>query len=224
MSLHKSIFISFGLGALLTACGSDKTQPTGTGGAPGNGPGTCGTDCVHIDYSCYENMPTVSFKTDLLPMFGLACVQGDCHGAYENAPRAGLNLGYKCTFDTNAKWKCTFPTAPDPSGDMTKPAPDDPILATIYASVTGVAATVTDGSVKRVVPGDPANSFLMLKLADQQNSMGYTCMNQDPSHETPPAPKCGVSMPQSQELYCQGAYRPRFDAIATWIAQGAPNN
>jgi hypothetical protein len=77
--------------------------------------------------------------------------------------------------------------------------------------------------VKRVVPGDPANSFLMLKLADQQNSKGYTCMNTDPSHETNPGP-CGVSMPQNQDPYCGGTYRPRFDAIAAWIAQGAPNN
>jgi hypothetical protein len=31
-------------------------------------------------------------------------------------------------------------------------------------------------------------------------------------------------MPQNQELYCDGTYRARFNAIAYWIAQGAKNN
>jgi hypothetical protein len=253
MSFQKAIFFSFGLGSALAlaGCGGTSSSP-GTGGAGGIAPGGggagmagaggsgaggtggggtsgggggatsgCGTDCMHIDYSCYKGMAPVSFKTDILPMFGLSCVTSDCHSPRDH--KAGLNLGNKCAYDANAKWKCTFPAAPVDPNDSTKPAPDDPIIMDIYNSVMGVAMTVNGGTVKRVVAGDPGNSFLLLKLADQQNSKGYMCTNADPSHESSPPP-CGVAMPQNQELYCQGTYRPRFDAIAAWIAQGAMNN
>ena len=93
-----------------------------------------------------------------------------------------------------------------------------------YSRGGASSSTVTDGSVKRVAPNDPGNSFLILKLADQENSKGYTCMNQDPTHEDNPGP-CGLSMPQGgATLYCEGTDRKKFDAIAAWIAQGAQKN
>jgi hypothetical protein len=155
-------------------------------------------------------------------MFGLSCVVSDCHSPRDQ--KAGLNLGNKCAYDANAKWKCTFPEFPDPSGDTSKPQPDDEAtIAAIYASLLAPAFTVNGGLVKRVVPGDPANSFLVLSLADKQNTRGYSCTNQDPSHESNPPP-CGTFMPQNQDLFCDGAYQPRFDAVVRWIAQGARNN
>ena len=211
-----------GSGAL-GAGGSGAFGAGGSGafGALGAG-GAFTSGCPPIDFSSYATGETISFRNDVLPMLGLSCVAADCHGAYETAPRAGLNLGNKCVYDMNAKWKCTFPNAADPL-DPTKPAPDLPIANQIYASMMEPATTVVSPRVRRIVPGDPANSYLMLTLADQQNTRGYTCENQDPSHESNPPP-CGVSMPQNQDLYCQGTYRPRFDAIARWIAEGAPNN
>jgi hypothetical protein len=176
--------------------------------------------CDSFDDPGYRNGPIISFRNDLLPMFGLSCVVSDCHSPQDR--KAGLNLGYKCAYDQNAKWKCTFPTFPDP--DLTKPQPDDEAtVAEIYADLLGPAATVANGLVKRVAPGDPANSFLVLSLANKQNSRGYACVNQDPSHESNP-PQCGISMPQNQDIYCQDVYQPRFDAIVRWIAQGARNN
>ena len=162
----------------------------------------------------------VSLRNDLLPLFGLSCVVSDCHSPRDH--KAGITLGNKCAYDMNAKWKCTFPTAPDPMGDPTKPAPDDEALvAMIYKDLTDPAMTVNGGAAKRVVPGDPANSFFLLKLADQENSKGYACTNQDPSHESSPPP-CGVAMPRTRPLLT--ARPARFNAVAYWIAQGAKNN
>ena len=177
-------------------------------------------DCEHIDYSSYGKGETVSFRDDLLPIFGFSCVLSDCHNSDKKA--AGLYLGHKCAYDTTAKWDCRFPTTA-PS-DPLQPAPDDDqTIMDVYTSLLGNSETVTSPTVARVAPGDPANSFLILKLANQQNSKGYTCTNTDPSHESSPPP-CGVSMPQNADLFCQGTSRVKFDAVAEWIAQGAKNN
>jgi len=219
-------------GAAGTATGAGGSGPAGGGGGAPAGGGSAGAaqggggigmGCMDINYDAFKTGgDMISLWQDLLPLFGLSCVVSDCHAPKDH--KAGLNLGNKCAYDVNAKWKCTFPAMPDPSGDPTKPAPDDETLVnTIYTDLLAPAMTVTNGSVKRVVPGDPANSFFLLKLADQQNSKGYMCMNQDPSHESSPPP-CGVSMPQNQDKYCTASYRARFNAIAYWIAQGAKNN
>jgi hypothetical protein len=217
--------------------GADAINPPGGGSgglAAGGGPaasgsggvGTAGTsgggaaDCMHIDYSAYAAMPAVSFRQDILPIAGFACTLSSCHSPRN--PKAGLNLGNRCAFDTSSKWKCTFPPAPQDPNDLTKPAPDDEsTVAAVYASITAPSTTVNGGAVMRVKPGDPANSFLVLKLADQQNSRGFMCTNQDPASGVSP---CGTSMPLDQDLFCEGSYRARFDAIAAWVAQGAKNN
>lgn len=245
MASKKISFACFVCAAVLAACSSSSKQNGGTGdklgsdgggdggkngaggstskaGSTGTGASGSGstTDCSSIDYSSYGKGDPVSLKDDLLPMFGLSCVTSDCHAPKDK--KAGLNLGNKCAFDANAKWKCTFPAMADP--DPTKPQPDDDMtVMDIYTSLMGDSETVQSPTVKRVAPGDPGNSFLILKLADQQNSKNYTCDNQDPSHESSP-PACGVSMPQNGDLYCQGSSRAKFDAIAEWIAQGAKNN
>jgi hypothetical protein len=158
-------------------------------------------------------------------MFGLSCVTSDCHNSADNSPRAMLKLGHKCAYDMNAKWKCTFPPAPaDPNDLAGMPAPDDMATVTaIYQNlVMAPATTVNGGAMKRVAPGDPAHSFLMLKLGNKQNSSGLACTNQDPSHGTGAA--CGDSMPLNADPWCDGSTRPKFDAIAQWIANGAPMN
>jgi hypothetical protein len=164
--------------------------------------------------------PAISFRDDILPIFGLSCVTSDCHDPHD--AKAVLNLGYKCLYDAGAKWRCTFPVQSNPDPGMAQPD-DEATIADIYASLLAPAATVATPTVYRVKPGDPENSFLVLKLANQQNSRGYTCFNQDPSHESNPPP-CGVSMPQGGDSFCSGTSRARFDAIVAWIAQGAPDN
>jgi hypothetical protein len=213
-----------GAGGGLVGGGGGAPPTGGAAGAAGGAAGAgLGTGCDDINYDAFKTGgDPISLRQDLLPMFGLSCVVSDCHAPKDH--KAGLTLGNKCAYDMNAKWKCTFPPMPDPSGDPSKPAPDDEaMVAQIYKDLLDPAVTVNGGMVKRVAPGDPANSFFLLKLADQQNSKGYMCTNQDPSHESSPPP-CGVSMPQNQEKYCTASYRARFNAIAYWIAQGAKNN
>jgi hypothetical protein len=73
----------------------------------------------------------------------------------------------------------------------------------------------------------PETSFLVQKLAGTENAQGYQCTNQDPSHDvldpkTNAAAPCGDPMPLiAAARWCEGTSRKRFDAIATWIAQGA---
>jgi hypothetical protein len=214
-------------GTTMAAAGATGVAGTGTAGTTGAAGATTaggpGTTCATTNLMGYMNNPAmpISFTTDILPMFGLSCVTSDCHNSNETAPRAGLQLGYKCAYDATAKWKCTFPTAV-PS-DPTQPAPDGP--ATVMAVYQSLMApsTTAQGAMARVKPGDPYNSFLMLKLADQENSRGLSCMNQDASHETNPGP-CGVNMPQGADPWCDGDTRSKFDAIGQWIANGAPMN
>ena len=220
-----------------TACGAHDAAPVGAGGATGitsSSGGSAGVsgaagaagagaveDCAHIDYASYASAPMVSFRDDVLPIFGLSCTVSDCHRPMDH--RAGLILGYKCTPDTTAKWQCTFPAAPTTDGDDTMPQPDDAAtIATVRTSLLSAATTVNGGGVPRVSPMHPEASFIMQKLAGTQNAQGYTCTNQDPSHPaTNMVLPCGDSMPLDGGQWCEGTSRRRFDAIAAWIAQGA---
>ncbi|HVW30733.1 MAG TPA: hypothetical protein VHC69_35495 [Polyangiaceae bacterium] len=206
-----------------TTGAAGTTGTAGTTGAAGAGTGGPGTTCADTNLMGYTpNAMPISFTTDILPMFGLSCVTSDCHNSNEQAPRAGLQLGHKCAYDATAKWKCTFPTTA-PS-DPTQPAPDDPTtVMAVYQSLMAPAETVMGAGMARVKPGDPYNSFLMLKLSDEENSRGLTCTNTDASHETNPGP-CGVNMPQGSDPWCSGSDRAKFDAIGQWIANGAPMN
>ncbi len=228
-----------------TACGAHDTGPVGTGGAAGQGAGgTTGVtsasggnaggsseagasgagtveDCAHIDYASYASAPAVSFRNDVLPIFGLSCTLSDCHRPTDH--RAGLVLGYRCTPDKTAKWSCQFPTTPTTDGDDTMSQPDDAAtIAMVRTSLLSPATTVNGGAVLRVAPMHPESSFIMQKLAGTQNTQGYTCTNQDPSHPaTTMVLPCGDSMPLGGGKWCEGTDRVRFDAIAAWIAQGA---
>jgi hypothetical protein len=236
MSFEKWNLIRFGIGSalLLSACGGGDGGKQGTGGAAGmggaggvgaaGGGGVAGgsagmaSDCAHLDYASYKGGDAVSFKDDVLPIVGFACTASSCHNP--DTHKAGLNLGWHCNYKPSVKWTCEFPAVPDPDNQTTKPD-DAATIAAVYASLTMPATTVNGGTVMRVAPGDPENSFLVVKLANLQNMKGYMCTNQDPAASSEP---CGTSMPISADPYCQGSTRPRFDALARWIAQGAPNN
>jgi hypothetical protein len=221
MTTTKPSFILVAIASALALAACSKSSDGG-GGSTAADTGAAPADCKHIDYSSYGAGDAVSFKDDVLPIFGLSCTVSGCHRPDQH--EAGLNLGYRCTFDTTAKWKCAFPATEtnDPT-DFSKAHPlDAKIVSDVYTSVMAAATTVDNGTVKRVVPKDPGNSFLLLKLDDQENDKGYACTNQDKSHEDNPGP-CGVSMPQGAATLCDSD-RDKFDAIARWIAQGAPNN
>lgn len=231
--------------ALVAACGSDPASPGGMGGAAGTlGSGGSGAaagmassggsagaggapmaDCDHIDFASYAKAPPVSFRSDVMPIFGFQCTLSSCHRPADH--KAGLVLGYRCAPDMSAKFGCRFPTAPtyiegSTSIDATKEQPlDEATVAMVRMSLLSPAETVNGKTVARVAPMHPEASFILQKVAGTQNKQGYTCTNQDPRYSQDP---CGILMPLGGEPMCQGSYRPRFDALAAWIAQGAPDN
>jgi hypothetical protein len=239
---------SIAFAVLVSACGANDTAAPGVGGAAGaagianqfsggasgvggattaggeTGGGGAPADCAHIDFASYATAPKVSFRDDVLPIFGLSCTLSDCHRPTDH--RAGLNLGYRCAPDPTSKWLCRFPTAPTTDGDDGMPQPDDAAtIAAMRASLFAPANTVNGGAVARVSPMHPEQSFLLQKLAGTQNAQNYMCTNQDPSHSTTSMVlPCGDSMPLGGDLWCEGKPRARFDAIATWIAQGAQDD
>jgi hypothetical protein len=204
------------------------------GSLRGGGQAEAGVPC---DISFQDLDPTpVSFTTDVMPIFGFGCALSDCHNSNDAAPRAGLQAGPKCRFDPNAG-QCGYPATAPPNGDpITSPQPLTPqTVQAVYANLLLPATTVSGGSVQRVVPGHPEESFLLMKLSNTQALHGYTCVNQDTSHEGgDSAPPCGVGMPgpgpgaaslcevSSPGTSIEG--QPAFDIVARWIAQGAPAN
>jgi hypothetical protein len=216
MSFQKALLISLGLGTLCGAagCSAKADAPDGTGGAGGE------TGCSTIDYASYKTGATVSFKNDIMPIFGSACATSSCHNVHDHI--AGLNLGVRCTPPPKGVTVCTFPDTVDTSGNSSNPpAPLTPqIISDAYTSLMQASTTVQAGNVMRVVPGDPEKSFVIQKVTGTQGDQGYTtCKSQDSSHAVTPDP-CGDSMPLGT-LLCEGSSRPRFDMLARWIAQGA---
>jgi hypothetical protein len=225
MSFRKALVIFLGLGTACAAAGCSSSSP-GTDGSGGSTGGGGAPSCDGIDFAAYSTPPIPSFKTDIMPIFGLSCTASDCHNSHDK--KAGLDLGWKCDYMAATK-TCVFPAMVDPntmSANPSKPL-TQAVLDAVHASLMAQATTVIppSASVPRVIPNNAEHSFLIEKVSDTQNKQGYTCKNQDPSHET--APKaCGESMPlpQGSEPLCSGTNRPRFDLLARWIAQGAPNN
>lgn len=163
------------------------------------------------------NEAPVSFRGDLMPIFGLSCAASQCHGAEPR--KASLFLGPRCAFDADARWKCTFPTLSSP--DASKPQPlTEEIVQEVYTGLLGPSATAP--AVRRVTPGAPGASFLVDKLMNTHNGKGYACVKQDPRASG----ECGDLMPLNSS-FCSPTSTTgpsRVSAIAAWIAQGAPNN
>jgi hypothetical protein len=156
----------------------------------GDGGNGGGETCPH-DYSKFDGTtPTVSFSQDVLPIFRRSCgISSVCHGDLAKSS-AGLYMGPKTS-------------AADPT---------DQERADVVAGLTQASATAPE--LKNVEPGDPANSFLMIKTDACQNAHGLNCTAQPGAESSDP---CGDPMPQT------GGKLPASerDIIRRWIAQGA---
>ena len=140
--------------------------------------------CPPLDqFKASADGPEVSFRKDVLPNITLGCDVDTCHGS-----KGSGNLKL---------------SNPDTVG-LEKAA------TTIYGNLVNKAADAHK-TMKRVVPGDPNNSFLMHKLDGDQCALDATTCNHD---------DCGVSMPQDGDLL------PDTDraVIRKWIMQGAKDN
>lgn len=181
---------------------------TSSGNGTGSNNTTCDPKspptCKALDYTTLDSA-TVSFASDLFePIIRPTCNTNSCHGIpltqrTSDYPGAGLYLGPATTNDTT----------------------DDITLRTmIVGELLGNSTTAP--SAKIVVPNQPANSFLMLKLTGCQNTANLSCTVQSADvSETDTG--CGDTMPapcfaQMSDLTLTDAQIATF---ARWIAQGA---
>jgi len=201
---HLVLIVPSLLALPLAACSSTSTA--GSGGSSGD----CKTvTCKAIDYTNLDATP-VSFKNDIFtPIIRPTCNTSSCHGlplnrATADLPGAHLYLG------------------PQPT-DSSVPI-DDNLMGQINTELT--SASHTAPTMKIAAAGDPANSFLMLKLTGCQNSKGLSCTLQSADiSETKSG--CGDTMPPTCYSQMNDVTPPseaQLTTIARWIAQGAKNN
>jgi hypothetical protein len=167
-------------------------------GAAGLLSAACGpstpADCY--DYTTFNSTtPTVSFRTDVLPIFRNSCgLSMVCHGNPNPSVPAQHYYGPK----------------------NSDPAPSDTDIAAILAGAVGKAA-VAEPDMKIIAAGDPANSFMMYKLdADPMNPLSVNCAKLTCLKDM----SCGTGMPQAGDILPAD----KRDTIRRWIAQGAKDN
>ncbi len=135
----------------LAGCGGG-TSTSGGGGGSSCGLGADGC----FDYTCFTaDMPTVSFKADVLPIFRTSCgLSASCHGS-ETGPAGQHYLGPK----------------------NSDPAPTAAQIQKIFDQSVGQMPVVNAG-MNLITPKDPAHSFMMYKL-DGLKCSKLTCASDD---------------------------------------------
>ncbi len=139
----------------LAGCGGGTAGSTGAGG--GGGGSSCGLDgegC--FDYTCFKgDSPTVSFKTDVLPIFRTSCgLSSSCHGG-ESGPAGQHYLGPK----------------------NSDPAPTAAQIQKIFDQNVGQMPAVNAG-MNIITAKDPEHSFMMYKL-DGLKCTKLSCASDD---------------------------------------------
>lgn len=182
-------------GASLFGCsGGDDSSNPGTGGSGGGG-GSNGTGGIQstgcysgFDYGSYTPGATArTLTTDVVPIFTVSCALAGCHATGSTHPFLG------------------------PGNGMT---PTSAQIMAIRSELVGVTA-LEFPSAKLVVAGDPANSWLMLKVdASPSGSISCSCPSNSLTVATLP---CGTSMPQGGPQL--GA--DKRGLIRDWIKGGA---
>jgi hypothetical protein len=201
------------IGVLVSAaaCGdpdpADDT-PADSGPLP---PAICDTDSAAI---ASRAPPEVSFRRDVMPIFGQSCNLSACHDP--DKPEAELRLGVRCV---TANGRCVFPDAPGARPNDPQPLTEDEVTV-VLANLVDVESRTVPG-LNVVTRGDIDQSFLVRKIAGDFRDQGYVCTDLDPTDDHP----CGVAMPWNSPALCLGTNgQARFDLIAAWIIQGAQDN
>lgn len=224
-TLHLGLGLLLGLS--LPACsdgGNSSDNNTGDGGN-GSGSGSAnansggGEPTCDVDFSRLDGADPVSFRSDVMPIFGLSCNTSQCHDA--DRPKAQMYLGPRCKYNADSG-ECVFNQEGQPPQDgldMEDPL-TDMVVQQILSNIVS-AASATAPALNRIEPGDPGNSFLIDKIADRQDDLSVDCTPQDPTA----VGQCGSPMPPPSATLClQKNGQGRFDTIATWVLQGAADN
>ncbi len=169
---------------------------TGEDGGEESGTATC---TAYVSTTSLTT-PTVSLKTDVLPIFQQSCgISGStCHGMFQGGMQ---NL-----------YLAEAMAAMDGDGDA----------GAIVMGIVGVKSE-EDPSMNIVTAGDPANSFLMHKLDGDLCTLASQCEAADGAifmGTTTVTTPCGATMPYLNSLLTTD----ERDTIRRWIAQGAMDN
>jgi hypothetical protein len=198
--MNKNVFAWVLGGGLLLACTSAKPpdQANGSGGNGGSsgGGGDCSTPTCPVTTDV-SNAEPVSFRDVLFAdgtgMFRKTCGGAACHSGNppNTEPAGGLYLG--------------------PPARETGKQDDNTEKERVRTELAKQALLLP--SMKIVEPGDPENSFLMLKMDGCQAShpAASSCL---PSEDGVP---CGEVMPFATDPLCSA----ERDLVRAWIAQGA---
>jgi hypothetical protein len=217
MSIRSSVILGFALFAL-GGCESEEDPPAES---------ACGATTCPFDYSRFDGTtPEVSLRRDLLAdlpgtggstKLGLirrACNFGDCHGLEQG--EAGLYLG-----PPQRRQSDNTPIAIEEAdfvkiltGGAPRTLPDGGLGDPVPRGIIRVRSK-TNPDMDLVVPGDPANSFLMHKIDGCFEGMESVCEVQ--STDTDCNNPCGDRMPASSDAM----RAEERDMIRRWIAQGA---
>lgn len=192
MSIYQKLALSvFCLVPGLACSNSDDPPPQDTCGKSG---------C--FDYSKFDGTtPQISLRQDLLKPHGLlrdSCGFGStCHGDPERH-EGDLYLGL----------------GGDDAGEGTL---NEEQVALVYANLVDADSRAAP-SIKRVVRGEPQNSFLMMKIDGCFEPIRAECTL--PPSESDSHHPCGDQMPQTGGYLCSADR----DLIRAWIKQGANDN
>lgn len=134
--------------------------------------GGCGGDDSEapcFDYSTFSKS-TVSFKTDVLPVFRNSCgLSSSCHGD-SSSPETSVDKR---------------PYLGEPKDKMMS----DQQIADVISAIVNVKAA-KEPSMKEVTPGDPQKSFLMYKVDHTLSCSQLPCSS---------GGACGDNMPQNSD-------------------------
>ena len=190
--MHRTLAILSSLAfVVVAAAGSIGCSSTSS---PAAATDAAGTDAAGTDADGCDPSMTVSFKTDVVPVFASCTLTSSCHGQTGNQGEENFFLG-----------------------DSTTSASD------VRTLMVGVKS-LENPSMDIVAAGDSANSFMWHKLEGDMNSdmavaTGCAAAVAPCSDCTPTAP-CGGLMPYLNNKLDT----PRLCAIKNWIAQGAADN
>ena len=170
----------------------DDASACKTGGGADGGRCLPGTTPAYTSCETLPGAP-VSFATDIQPIFTTSCAAGgsSCHGdpTLDEMATGQVFLGYA-------------------EGGV-------PDAGQVIDGLVGQKSP-ENTNMDIVAKGDPANSYMMHKLDQDECQYSSTC---NATHNANFS-FCGLPMPYQAGILDQGTR----DTIRRWIAQGAPNN
>ncbi|MGO9835328.1 MAG: hypothetical protein ACLP1X_14035 [Polyangiaceae bacterium] len=184
---------------LATACSSPSSTAPADGG-PGDGGG-----CVLYESDADLTTPTVSFESDVLPIFEKNCGIGNtCHGGDPATAISLRGVFLGCVPDASASCKVT--------GD---PGPQ------VYAGLVGPDAStpLEESCLPFVTVGSSTRSYLMNKVDDDLCAVPC-CTTTNAAAAAVGETGCGSVMPYLEAVLPSAAR----DTIRRWIDQGTSAN